>query len=91
MRQGVGSGGGWGLETEPGPSHLISRLTFRFFLPHSPVKAHAGDAAEDEAANAGPVTQPQLHIAMDILPVFQLALLTPEPQWPGLDPFPLDL
>ena len=25
--------GGWGLETEPGPSHLISHPTFRFSCP----------------------------------------------------------
>lgn len=47
------------------------------FLP-PPAEAHAGDAAEDEAANAGPVT-PQPHIAMDILPVSRLALPTPGP------------
>lgn len=61
-----------------------ARLLSSHFLPHppllvppTPAEAHAGDAAEDEAANAGPVTPPQPHTAMDRLPVFRLDLLNP--------------
>lgn len=83
MRRSVRHGAGvvraraWGLSQDS----LISFLThLPLFLPHPPAEAHAGDAAEDEAANAGPVTLSQLHIAMDILPVSGLALPTPGPR-----------
>lgn len=59
--QGLRWGGGGG----PAPPFMI--LTPLSAIPASPpAKAHAGDAAEDEAANAGPVTPTQPHITMDI-------------------------
>lgn len=73
-------GGAWGRRRGTGPSCGVSHLSLvPTPPPHPPAKAHAGDVAEDEAADAGPVTPPQLHVAMDTLPVCRLALPTPGP------------
>lgn len=75
---------GWGRGQ--GQARPIALLTPPSVVPAPPpAKAHAGDAAENEAANAGPVTPPQPHFSVDILPVSRLALPTPGPRlaWTG--------
>lgn len=70
---------GWSSGNWARPSSNFSP-TLHCSCSQPPAEAHAGDAAEDEAANAGPVTPPQPHTAVDILPVSRLALPTPAPR-----------
>lgn len=80
MRRLAGSGGELGLRVGAGPFPLQFSPHPLLFLPCPPAQAHAGDAAENEAANAGPVTLLQPHVVMDILPTSRLALPTPGPR-----------
>lgn len=76
--QGLVEVGGLGGADQASPVTVL--MPSSTVLTSPPAKAHAGDAAEDEAANARPVTPTQPHIAMDRLPVSRLALPIPGPQ-----------